>query len=192
VAVRHPKIAPIIAEAEARSEAGIERAVEKYAVSRERNIAELARMAYANMADYTRKTPGGELVADFSEADRDALVAVQEIVVEDFVDGRGEDARDVRRVRFKLASKQGAIEQLNRMMGWIVDKSEVGKPGDFSHLTDEQLDQEIAKQLVAMGLSERQLRLLRRAGWNARSTNSRPRGAAVRGMCAPGEGRWPP
>jgi hypothetical protein len=32
-----------------------------------------------------------------------------------------------------LADKQGAIERLNKMFGWIVDKSEVGGPVEFAH-----------------------------------------------------------
>ena len=137
--IRHPKLAPRIAEAETRADQAVERAVERYAVSRERNVAELARMAYANMADYTRRTPEGELVVDFSNADRDALAAVQEVVVEDFVDGRGDDARDVRRVRFKLAAKQGAIERLNRMFGWEIDRQEVKRVDEFSTMSRDEL-----------------------------------------------------
>ena len=52
-----------------------------------------ARMAYANMEDYTR-LDYGEGVVDLSAANRDHLAAVQEIVIEDFKDGSGENARD--------------------------------------------------------------------------------------------------
>src|SRR5579884_2135369 len=135
---RTPEGTGIIA-APARADQAVERAMDRYAVSRERNVAELARMAYANMADYTRRTPEGELVVDFSNADRDALAAVQEVVVEDFVDGRGDDARDVRRVRFKLAAKQGAIERLNRMFGWEIDRQEVKRVDEFSTMSRDEL-----------------------------------------------------
>ena len=42
--LKNPKIAPRIAQLEQRVENAIERAMETYAVSRERNVAELARM----------------------------------------------------------------------------------------------------------------------------------------------------
>jgi phage terminase small subunit len=135
--------------AERRGEQAVERAVERYAVSRERNVAVLARQAYSNIKDFTRLV-GSERVVDFSQATDDQLAAVQEITVEDYLDGRGEDARQVRL----------AIERLNKMFGWIIDRSEVGRPGEFANLTDEQLDERIVEHLVEMGMSEQQARAL--------------------------------
>jgi phage terminase small subunit len=116
-------------------------------------------MAYASMKDYTRLV-GSERVVDLSEATDDQLRALQEITVEDYLDGRGKDARQVRRTKIKLADKQGAIERLNKMFGWITDRSEVGRPGEFANLTDEQLDEKIMEHLVEMGMSEQQARAL--------------------------------
>jgi hypothetical protein len=47
--------------------------------------------------------PDGYPVLDYSELTRDQAAALVEVTVEDFKDGRGDDARDVRRVKFKLA-----------------------------------------------------------------------------------------
>src|SRR5260370_24843544 len=151
--LKHPKIAPFLAEAEARARAALVQAANRYAVSRERNVAELARMAYANLEDFTRQV-GEERVIDLSGATRDQLAALQEITVEDYLDGRGKDARQVRRTKIKLADKRGAIERLNKMFGWIVHKSEVGRPGEFANLTDEQLDEKIMEHLAELGMSE--------------------------------------
>jgi phage terminase small subunit len=148
--LKNPKIAPIIAKADERVEYAIERAMETYAVSRERNVAELARMAYANVADYTR-LDGTERVTDLSQATRDQLAAVQEITVDELADGR-------RRIRVKLHDKKAAIAELNHMNGWVIERQEVGKPGDFSHLSDEELDAQLTKRLKARGLHERQIR----------------------------------
>jgi len=157
--LKHPKIAPFLAGAEVRARAALVEAANRYAVSRERNVAELARMAYASMKDYTRLV-GSERVVDLSEATDDQLRALQEITVEDYLDGRGKDARQVRRTKIKLADKQAAIERLNKMFGWIIDRSEVGRPGEFANLTDEQLDEKIMEHLVEMGMSEQQARAL--------------------------------
>jgi phage terminase small subunit len=46
------------------------------------------------------------------------------MTVDDFVDGRGEDARDVRRVRFKLADKRSALVNLARHLSLFKDKTE--------------------------------------------------------------------
>src|ERR1700730_2686645 len=144
---------------ERRGEQAVERAIENYAVSRERNVAELARVAYASIEHYTRLV-GSERVVDLFAATSDQLRAMQEITVEDYLDGRGEDARQVRRTRIKLADKGMAIERLNKMFGWIVDRSEVGRPGEFANLSDEQLDEKIMEHLVEMGMSEQQARAL--------------------------------
>jgi phage terminase small subunit len=152
-------IAVIIARSEKRQEQAVERAIENYAVSRERNVATLARLAYSNIKDFTRLV-GSERVVDFSQATDDQLAAVQEITVEEFVDGRGEDARQVRRTRFKLSDRGVAIERLNKMFGWIIDRSEVGRPGEFANLTDEQLDEKIIEYLVELGMREQQARAL--------------------------------
>jgi phage terminase small subunit len=116
-------------------------------------------MAYASIEHYTRLV-GTERVVDLSAATPDQLRAMQEITVDDYLDGRGEDARQVRRTRIKLADKGIAIERLNKMFGWIVDRSEVGRPGEFANLTDEQLDEKIMEHLVEMGMSEQQARAL--------------------------------
>jgi len=157
--LHNPKIKASVDRAKRLAERRIEAAVERYAVSRERNVAELARMAYANIADYTALV-GPERVIDLRAATRDHLTAVQEMTVEDYKEGRGENARDVRRTRIKLADKQAAIEKMNRMFGWVVDKSEVGKPGDFAHLTDDELNAALMAQLCAGGLTERQAKAL--------------------------------
>jgi hypothetical protein len=148
--LKNPKIAPIIAQAEERAEALVERAIESYGVSRERNVAELARMAYANLADFTRVV-GTERVTDIAQVTRDQMAAVQEIIVDDLTDGR-------HRTRIKLHDKKAAIAELNHMNGWVIERQELGKPGDFAHLSDEELDAQISQRLKARGISDRQVR----------------------------------
>ena len=43
--------------------------------------------------------------------------ALSEVTVEDYVEGRGEDARQVKRVKFKLHDKQAALVALARHLG---------------------------------------------------------------------------
>jgi hypothetical protein len=45
------------------------------------------------------------------------MAAVQEITVEEYVNGRGEDARVVRRTKFKLHDKRAALVDLGRHVG---------------------------------------------------------------------------
>jgi phage terminase small subunit len=161
--LKHPKIAPFLAEAEAKARAVLVEAANRYAVSRERNVAELAHIAYANLEDFTRQV-GEERVIDLSGATRDQLAALQEITVEDYLDGRGKDARQVRRTKIKLGDKQGAIERLNKMFGWIIDRNEVGKPGEFAKMSDEELEGEMLAYLIEAGMAEEQARTMLRLG----------------------------
>jgi phage terminase small subunit len=105
-------------------------AAEKAGVTVHRIVDELAKIGFANMADYMRTGPDGDPYLDFSQLTRDQAAALAEVTVEDFKDGRGQDARDVRRIKFKLADKLGALEKLGKHMGMFRDKVELmGKDG---------------------------------------------------------------
>jgi phage terminase small subunit len=85
-------------------------------------LEELTRLARANMAEYMKVGPDGDPVLNFSELTRDQTAALIEVTVEDFMDGRGEDAREVRKVKFKLASKIGALELLGKHHKLFVER----------------------------------------------------------------------
>jgi phage terminase small subunit len=84
-------------------------------------IAELWKIGSSNMMDYVRIGSNGDPFIDLSALDRDRAAAIAEVTVEDFKDGRGEDARDVRRVKFKLHDKKGALTDLGRHFGLFTD-----------------------------------------------------------------------
>jgi phage terminase small subunit len=88
-------------------------------------------LADANMADYMRADPiSGDPYFDFSRLTRDQTAALQEVTVDSYVEGRGDDARKVKRVRFKLADKRAALVDIGRHLGMFTDKHEVtGKDG---------------------------------------------------------------
>jgi phage terminase small subunit len=107
-----------------------ERAIEKLAITKERIVDELAKIGFSNMLDYMRAGPDGDPYLDFSDLTRDQAAALSEVTVEDFKDGRGEDTRDVRRVKFKLHDKKSALVDLAKLLGYVVDKHELtGKDG---------------------------------------------------------------
>jgi phage terminase small subunit len=102
----------------------------KLDVTQERIVAELAKIGFANMLDFIQVQDGGDAYVDLSNVTRDQAAAIAEVTVEDFMDGRGEDARDVRRVKLKLSDKQGALEKLARHLGMFKDRVEhTGKDG---------------------------------------------------------------
>ncbi len=111
-------------------------------------IAELNLIAFSNMLDYMTIKDDGTVVIDFSAVDRDQAAAILELVVDEYTDGKGDDAKPVKRMKFKLADKKGALVDLGRHLGLFPNRHELtGKDGepirvrpDLSKLSEEELD----------------------------------------------------
>jgi phage terminase small subunit len=84
-------------------------------------LEELSRIGLANMADYIGPNFEMRKISDMS---RNQTAAIAEVTVDVFVDGRGENAREVRRVKFKLADKRAALVDLGRHYKLFTDKHE--------------------------------------------------------------------
>lgn len=113
--INKPKIAEELARRQAELAAG-------HGVTADLIVAELAKLGFSNMQDYMRVGPSGDPFLDFSKLTREQAAALQEVTVEDFVDGRGEDARDVRRVKFKLADKRASLVDLGKHLGMFTER----------------------------------------------------------------------
>jgi phage terminase small subunit len=114
-------------------QAGQGRIAAKLEITAEMVAAELAKIGFANMADYITIV-GGEPAVDLSNMTRDQAAAVQEVTVEDFKDGRGEDARDVRRVKFKLSDKRAALVDLGKHLGMFREQIDVNVKTDLASM----------------------------------------------------------
>lgn len=90
---------------------------ERVQVDAERVLRELCLLGFSNMADFMVAQEDGTAFVDFSGLTRDKAAAIQEFVVEEFKDGKGEDARDVRRTKFKLADKKSALVEIGKHLG---------------------------------------------------------------------------
>lgn len=112
-------------------QAGQSRIAAKLEITAEMVAAELAKIGFANMADYIRIV-GGEPVVDLTSMSRQQAAAIQEVTVEDYMDGRGEDARDVRRVKFKLADKRAALVDLGKHLGMFREQIDVNVKTDLA------------------------------------------------------------
>jgi phage terminase small subunit len=77
------------------------------------------------MLDYMRLGDHGAAYIDFNDLTRDQAAAIQEITVDEYMVGSGEAAREVRKTKFKLADKRGALELLARHHKLLTDKLEV-------------------------------------------------------------------
>lgn len=114
--------------AEAIAEAKKERA-DRVEITAQMVLRELGKIAFANMQDFMRVGENGDPFVDLSNLTRDQAAALGEFTVEDFTDGRGEDARDVRRVKIKLNDKRAALVDIGRHLGMFTDKHEHSGPG---------------------------------------------------------------
>jgi phage terminase small subunit len=99
------------------------KAAAKYEVTAERVIGELARIGFANISDFVRAGPDGELEANLGRCTRDETAALQEVTVEQLPRGRDGKARRGRRVRIKLADKRAALVDLGRHLGLFIEPS---------------------------------------------------------------------
>lgn len=119
---------------------------ERAEITVERVINELAKIGFSNMLDYLRVTGEGDAFVDLSNLTREQAAAISEVTIEDFTDGRGEDARDVRRVKFKLADKRAALVDIAKISGFVIDKAVVDHRGTVTNVNLETRDpQEAAK-----------------------------------------------
>jgi phage terminase small subunit len=108
--------------------------IDSEGVSPEDVVRELKRLAFANMQDYMRVGPDGDPVLDFSGLTRAQAAALVEVTVDRYVEGRGEDARTVKRVKFKLADKLNALVNLGKHLGMFKEKTDITVHGRVEHV----------------------------------------------------------
>ena len=97
---------------------------DKLEITADRVLKELALIGFANMEDFIRITDEGDAFVCLSGLTREQAAAISEITVEDYMDGRGDDARDVRRTKFKLSDKRAALVDIGKHLGMFVSKHE--------------------------------------------------------------------
>lgn len=91
-------------------------------ITPQRIVAELAKLGFSNMQDYMRPTADGDPMLDFSQLTRDQAAALTEVTVESYKDGETE--KQVKRVKFRLADKRGALVDLGKHLGMFTEKIE--------------------------------------------------------------------
>ena len=80
-------------------------------------ISELGLIGFSNMQDYINTTAEGDAYINLSELTRDQAAAISEVTVEDYMDSRQEDARQVKKMKFKLLDKRAALVDIGKHLG---------------------------------------------------------------------------
>lgn len=93
-------------------------------------LAEIHAKATSSMEDYQRLNEHGQPVIDLSNLTRRQWSAISELQVEEFTEGRGREAREVRRTRIKLSDALPALVVLTKLCGiGEPDPDRSGGPG---------------------------------------------------------------
>ena len=120
----------------------------KLALDADAVLAELARIAQANILDYMRFEPDGTPIVDLSRVDRETAAALSEVVVEEFLAARpGRPA--VRRVRFRLHDKLAALDKLARHFGLLRERASLETP-DGSEVGPRHDPRQVARAVIAI------------------------------------------
>lgn len=90
------------------------KAAERNQITADQVLAELGKVAFANMADYAEWGPGGVMLNASEDMTRDMLAAVSEVTETVTKDGGS--------VRFKLHDKLGALEKIGKHFGMFTDR----------------------------------------------------------------------
>lgn len=104
------------------------RRAERTQITADRVLYELSRIAYANMAEYVEVQRDGSAVVDLSELTPDQAAAIQEITSDVYMEGRGDDAVPVKKVKLKLHARSRPLELLGKHLGIWKDRLEHSGP----------------------------------------------------------------
>jgi len=105
---------------------------ERHNITADRIVVELAKIGFANMADYITIGPDGDAQVDLRELTRKQAAAIGEVTVDERRYGKGDDENGytARKTRFKLLDKRGALVDLGRHLGLFKEIHEhTGKAG---------------------------------------------------------------
>lgn len=122
----HVNASKLLADAKvAQRVAELQEAVAKrHDITMDKIVRELALLGFSNMKDYIQIASDGSAYVDLSALTRDQAAAIGEVTSEVYMDGAGEDAKAVKRTKFKLADKRAALVDLGKHLGMFVDRRE--------------------------------------------------------------------
>ena len=102
--------------------------LKRHEVTVDKVVRELSLLGFSNMMDYMRTTDSGDAYVDFPQLTREQAAAISEVTSEVYTEGGGEDARQVKRTKFKLSDKRAALVDLGKHLGIFVERKEVSGP----------------------------------------------------------------
>jgi phage terminase small subunit len=138
--------------------AATQRAIERLAITKESLAREYVPLVTSNMRNYLVDV-GNQVAFDFSQVTPEQWKAVKALQVDEYMDGKGDSAREVKRVKLWLHDKVGPGQLIAKLFGWIIErrKDETDKNERLAGLSDAQRLSEaidiIARAREALALS---------------------------------------
>jgi phage terminase small subunit len=147
------RVAELLNRRDQREFASTERAIERTAITKTRVATELAKIAFASMGDYTR-AEGTSRVLDLTNVTEDQLAAVQQLETDVYVQGKGETAKAVVRVKkFRLHDKRQALMDIAALFGYVIKRTEVREVDEFETMDADALKERVS-EIIAGGRAE--------------------------------------
>lgn len=94
-------------------------------ITQDRILQEYAKIAFANFGDLLEIQEDGSAVLDLAGMTDEQRAALSEFQVDEYKDGKGEDAREVKKYKVKFHDKKAALDALAKHLGMFTDKVEV-------------------------------------------------------------------
>jgi phage terminase small subunit len=88
-------------------------------------LKELAKLGFSNMLDFIITQPDGSCYTDLSKLTRNQAAAISEITTEEYTEGRGDEARIIKKIKLKLYDKTKPLELLGKHLGMFSEKHEI-------------------------------------------------------------------
>jgi phage terminase small subunit len=89
----------------------------------------MAKIGVVSIRKFFKLDEEGLPYIDMSDASEDDWAAIEEITTDVYVEGRGDQAREVRSTKFKLHSKLQALERMGKALG-MFDGHRSGNPDE--------------------------------------------------------------
>lgn len=92
-------------------------------------LGELYKLGFSNMANFLKLDHNHQPRIDLSEITANDAAAIKSITVEEYKDGKGDHAREVRRVKLELHDKKAPLIALAKHKGLLDGNEGMGKGG---------------------------------------------------------------
>ena len=93
-------------------------------ITQDEVLRELALIGFADMGDYVTITDSGDVLLDLAGLPEGATKVIHEITQDEHREGKGEDARDLKKTKLKLYDKRAALVDIGRHLGMFKQQHE--------------------------------------------------------------------